>query len=206
LGLKGSLLEERLNLATALFWSKQDNVAELDDSVPPDPVTNEEFFKSGGKGSKVQGFEAEVSGEVMAGWNMTAGYTYTHSLNGEKQRSNTNQPLNMLRISTAYHLPGDWQALTVGGAVNWQSDIFRAANRPIGRNADGELITEKANIRQEAYTVVNLMSRYAFDRQLSASLNVDNLFDKKYYENVGFYNGNYWGAPRTVTLSLDWRL
>ena len=39
LGLKGSLLEERLNLATALFWSKQDNVAELDDSVPPDPVT-----------------------------------------------------------------------------------------------------------------------------------------------------------------------
>lgn len=206
LGLKGSLLEERLNLATALFWSKQDNVAELDDSVPPDPVTNEEFFKSGGKGSKVQGFEAEVSGEVMAGWNMTAGYTYTHSLNGEKQRSNTNQPLNMLRISTAYHLPGDWQALTVGGAVNWQSDIFRAARRPVGRDADGELITEKANIRQEAYTVVNLMSRYAFDRQLSASLNVDNLFDKKYYENVGFYNGNYWGAPRTVTLSLDWRL
>ena len=206
LGLKGSLLEERLNLATALFWSKQDNVAELDDSVPPDPVTNEEFFKSGGKGSKVQGFEAEVSGVVMAGWNMTAGYTYTHSLNGEKQRSNTNQPLNMLRISTAYHLPGDWQALTVGGAVNWQSDIFRAARRPVGRDADGELITEKANIRQEAYTVVNLMSRYAFDRQLSASLNVDNLFDKKYYENVGFYNGNYWGAPRTVTLSLDWRL
>lgn len=206
LGLKGSLLEERLNLATALFWSKQDNVAELDDSVPPDPVTNEEFFKSGGKGSKVQGFEAEVSGEVMTGWNMTAGYTYTHSLNGEKQRSNTNQPLNMLRLSTAWHLPGDWQALTVGGAVNWQSDIFRAARRPVGRDANGELITERANIRQDAYTVVNLMSRYAFDRHLSASLNVDNLFDKKYYENVGFYNGNYWGAPRTVTLSLDWRL
>ena len=67
LGLKGSLLEERLNLATALFWSKQDNVAERDDSVPPDPVTGEEFFKSGGKGNKVQGFEAEVSGEVMTG-------------------------------------------------------------------------------------------------------------------------------------------
>jgi outer membrane receptor for ferric coprogen and ferric-rhodotorulic acid len=206
LGLKGSLLEERLNLATALFWSKQDNVAELDDSVPPDPVTGEEFFKSGGKGNKVQGFEAEVSGEVMAGWNMTAGYTYTHSANGEKQRANTNQPLNMLRLSTAYRLPGDWQALTVGGAVNWQSDVYRAASRPIGRDADGEVITASANIRQEAYTVVRLMSRYEFDRHLSASLNVDNLFDEKYYDNVGFYNGVFWGDPRTVTLSLDWKL
>jgi outer membrane receptor for ferric coprogen and ferric-rhodotorulic acid len=206
LGLKGSLLEERLNLATALFWSKQDNVAERDDSVPPDPVTGEEFFKSGGKGNKVQGFEAEVSGEVMAGWNMTAGYTYTHSVNGEKKRANTNQPLNMFRLSTAYRLPGDWQALTVGGAVNWQSDVFRAASRPVGRSADGAVITERCNIRQEAYTVVKLMSRYELDKHLSASLNVDNLFDKKYYDNVGFYNGVFWGDPRTVTLSLDWKL
>ncbi|KAA0981013.1 TonB-dependent siderophore receptor [Pseudomonas sp. ANT_J28] len=206
LGLKGSLLEERLNLATALFWSKQDNVAERDDSVPPDPATGEEFFKSGGKGNKVQGFETEVSGEVMAGWNMTAGYTYTHSANGEKKRANTNQPLNMFRLSTAYRLPGDWQALTVGGAVNWQSDVFGNSKRPIGRNADGELITESAKIRQEAYTAVKLMSRYEVDKHLSASLNVDNLFDKKYYENVGFYNGVFWGDPRTVTLSLDWKL
>jgi len=206
LGLKGSLLQEQLNLATALFWSDQDNVAELDDSVPPDPVTGEEFFKADGKGTKVRGFEAELSGEVMTGWNMTAGYTYTHSVNGEKNRTNTTAPLNMFRLSTAYHLPGDWHALTVGGAVNWQSDIYRAASRPIGRNAAGNIITERTNIRQDAYTLVNLMSRYEFDKHLSASLNVNNLFDKKYYENVGFYNGNYWGDPRTVTLSLDWKL
>lgn len=205
-GLKGSLLDERLNLATAVFWSKQDNVAELDDSVPPDPVTNEEFYKSSGKGNKVQGFEAEVSGEVMPQWNMTAGYTYTHSVNGQGKRTNTNQPLNMLRLSTSYRLTGDWQALTVGGALNWQSDIYRAANRPVGRAANGGVITQRTNIRQEAYSVVKLMSRYAFDEHLSASLNVDNLLDKKYYDNVGFYNGVYWGAPRTVTLSLDWRL
>ncbi|RLU11135.1 TonB-dependent siderophore receptor [Pseudomonas prosekii] len=205
-GLKGSLLDERLNVATAVFWSKQDNVAELDDSVPPDPATGEEFYKSGGKGQKVQGFEVEVSGEVMTDWNMTAGYTYTHAANGEKQRANTTQPLNMLRISTAYRLPGDWHAMTVGGAVNWQSDIWGNSNRPIGRDADGDLITENAKIRQGAYTVVKLMSRYEFDRHLSASLNVDNLFDERYYDNVGFYNGVYWGDPRTVTLSLDWKL
>jgi len=206
LGLKGSLLDERLNVATALFWSKQDNVAELDDSVPPDPVTGEEFYKSGGKGQKVQGFEAEVSGEVMTDWNMTAGYTYTHAANGDKQRANTTQPLNMFRLSTAYRLPGDWHALTVGGAVNWQSDIWGNSRRPVGQDAAGALIVQNTKIRQEAYTVVKLMSRYEFDKHVSASLNVDNLFDKKYYDNVGFYNGVFWGDPRTVTLSLDWKL
>jgi len=67
-------------------------------------------------------------------------------------------------------------------------------------------MTQSTAIRQEAYTLVNLMSRYEFDKHLSASLNVNNLFDTKYYNNVGFYNGVYWGDPRTVTLALDWKL
>ncbi|MOA54525.1 Ferripyoverdine receptor precursor [compost metagenome] len=54
--------------------------------------------------------------------------------------------------------------------------------------------------------MVKLMSRYEIDKHLSASLNVNNLFDEKYYDNVGFYNGVFWGDPRTVTLSLDWKL
>ncbi|MGU3307910.1 TonB-dependent siderophore receptor [Pseudomonas sp. M5A4_2d] len=206
-GLKGSLLNERLNLASAYFWSTQDNVAELDNSAPPDPITREQFYKSGGKGNKVQGFEVEVSGEVMPDWNLTAGYTYTHSRNGEKQRANRNQPLNLLKVSTAYRLPGQWRGLTVGGAVNWQSDAYDFAQRPTGARGDkGDLITESTKITQQAYTVVNLMSRYQFDEHVSASINVNNLFDKKYYERVGFYNGVYWGEPRSLTLAVDWRL
>ena len=37
-------------------------------------------------------------------------------------------------------------------------------------------------------------------------LNVKNLFDQKYYENVGFYNGVFWGDPRTVSVGLEWTL
>jgi outer membrane receptor for ferric coprogen and ferric-rhodotorulic acid len=205
-GLKGSLLNERLNVAAAYFWSKQDNVAERDDSVPPNPTTGEEYYKSGGKGNKVNGFELEVAGEVMPDWNLSAGYTYTHSLNGSDKRNNTGQPLNLLKVSSAYRLPGAWRNLTVGGAVNWQSDIHEFGNRPTGQRVGDRLVTERAKITQQAYTVVNLMSRYQFDEHVSASINVNNLFDKKYYERVGFYNGVYWGDPRTVTLALDWKL
>ncbi|PQZ84385.1 MULTISPECIES: TonB-dependent siderophore receptor [Pseudomonas] len=206
-GIKGSVLDERLNLAAAYFWSTQDNVAELDDSVPPNPITGEQYYTSSGKGNKVKGFELEATGEVMPDWNLTAGYTYTHSVNGSGKRNNTGQPLNLFKVSTAYRLPGEWRNLTVGGGVSWQSDIFEISNRPTGaRNAAGNAITTRARITQQSYSLVNLMSRYQFDEHLSASLNVNNLFDKQYYERVGFYNGVYWGDPRSVTLALDWKL
>ncbi|WP_339530781.1 MULTISPECIES: TonB-dependent siderophore receptor [unclassified Pseudomonas] len=205
-GLKGSLLKERLNVAAAYFWSTQDNVAERDESALPNPTTGEEYYKSGGKGNKVNGFELEVAGEVMPDWNLTAGYTYTHSVNGSDKRNNTGHPLNLLKVSSAYRLPGTWRNLTVGGAVNWQSDIYEFSDRPTGQRVGNQRVTERAKITQQAYAVVNLMSRYQFDEHVSASINVNNLFDKKYYERVGFYNGVYWGDPRAITLALDWTL
>ena len=64
----------------------------------------------------------------------------------------------------------------------------------------------KENITQKSYTLVDLMARYEFDPHVSATLNVKNLLDQKYYDNVGFYNGVFWGDPRTVSLGLEWKL
>mgnify|MGYP002150045682 CR=1 FL=1 len=38
--------------------------------------------------------------------------------------------------------------------------------------------------------------------KLSASLNVNNLFDKTYFRRVGFYNGGFYGEPRNVMLTV----
>lgn len=200
LGLKGSLLEERLNLSTAVFRSKQDNVAEVDDSVPPNG--NEVFYTSGGKGIVVEGFEAEIAGEVASDWQMSMGYSYTHAAAANKQRKGTEQPLNLVRFSTTYQVV---PALTVGASLDWQSDTFRLANRPIGRKGD-TIVTTRDKISQKAFSVVGLMARYRIDPHLSASINVKNLFDEHYYNNVGFYNGVYHGEPRTLMVGLDWTL
>ena len=202
LGLKGSLLDERLNLSSAIFYSKQDNVAEPDYASPPDPKTGRPYSKSGGKGNTVRGFEVELAGQPLEHWNLSAGYSYTHALNAQQQRSDGSKPLNLLRLSSSYRLPGQWQRLTVGGAVNWQSAIAANSKRPTFKNGP----TETAKISQGAYAVINLMTRYTLDARLSAALNVNNLLDTRYYESVGFSNGIYWGEPRSLTLSLDWKI
>jgi outer-membrane receptor for ferric coprogen and ferric-rhodotorulic acid len=202
IGLKGSLFDDRANLSAAVYRSKQDNVPEIDDSVPLGP-NREQYYKSGGKGVVVEGFEAELAGEVMTDWQMSLGYSYNHAISGDKTRKNTEQPLNLVRFSSTYKLQ---PKLTVGGTLDWQSDIYGTGQRPVGRDADGNLVTAAGRMTQGAFAVVGLMGRYQFDEHVSASLNVKNLFDQHYFNNVGFYNGVYMGQPRTLMVSLDWKL
>jgi outer membrane receptor for ferric coprogen and ferric-rhodotorulic acid len=101
----------------------------------------------------------------------------------------------MAKLWTTYRLPGSWNRLTIGGGVNWQSQIhFTATPWDLGKTVTGE---------QSSYAVVNLMGRYDFSKQLTATLNVNNLFNRKYLSALDqtFYTG-YYGAPRNAMLNL----
>ena len=94
------------------------------------------------------------------------------------------------------------EGLRIGGGLNWQSEIYTLATIPVPGNTRTPPQTERTNVSQDAYVLANLVARYRFNENLSAQLNVDNLFDKTYYRRVGFYNGGYFGEPRRVTVSL----
>ena len=100
----------------------------------------------------------------------------------------------MARLWTTYRMPGEWRRLTVGGGVNWNSGI----------SYTGEIwqIGKEATARQGAYAVVGLMARYQVNDQLALSLNVNNLFDRKYIAAMSgwWYSGMY-GTPRGVQVS-----
>ena len=57
---------------------------------------------------------------------------------------------------------------------------------------------------QEAFWLVDVMARYQITDAVSATLNVNNVFDKYYYTNIGFYNSSYYGDPRNFTVSTRW--
>lgn len=192
IGVKGEFFGGALNASAAVFELKQDNLAEMD----PDNI----WVTGGGGGSyayrsiqgvTARGFEMEMSGELQPGWQMIAGYSYRQLKDADGRRVDTWQPNSLLRLWTTYRLPGSWNALTLGGGVTWQGKIKQNDSGP-----NGEAFT------QDAYALVGLMARYDFDRHLSATLNVNNLLDKKYY-STGL--GGFYGDPRNAMLTMRYR-
>lgn len=206
LGLKGEFFDGALNATAAVFRSQQDNLAEIDDSVPPRIVNGaEEFaYRSTGKGNRVDGWELELQGSLSEHWNIAAGFTHAKAENAKGVRINANQPTDLFRLNSYYRLPGRWNKFSVGGGVTWQSAIEGTSRRPTGAlAANGSPITRAgAIIVQPAFYLLNLSASYRFSEQLTASLNVNNLLDEKYYSRTGFYNGVHWGEPRNVLMNL----
>lgn len=205
-GLKGEFFDGQLYAAVAGFYVQQDNLAEIDPTVPdgfllPDGSTAYRAVM----GAETRGFEAEITGQLTPRWRVAGGYTYAYTENAAKVRINTLNPRNIARIQTSYDLPGRFEGLTIGGGLNWQSEIYTLASIPVPGNTSAPGTNPpllRVNVSQGSYVLASLMARYRFNKSLSATLNVDNLFDETYYRRVGFYNGGYYGEPRKVTLTL----
>lgn len=187
IGIKGEFYDGALNASAAVFEVKQKNTPQLvDDSGP------REIYRAIA-GTTTRGFETEISGEVLPGWKVIGGYTYRESNDKEGNRVETNQPMNLFKLGTSYRLPGDWSKLTVGGNVIWQSDIY----------AVSPAFDTKAH--QRDYGVVGLLANYDVDDHLSVGVNLNNLFDKKYYDGLGTFNSGSYGEPRNLVANARWR-
>lgn len=211
-GIKGDVLDGKLLVTGAVFQSKQKDLAVLDKSYNDDvaqQIANgadssdfkvQTAYMSSGSGLKVEGFELEAIGQIREGWNVSAGYTYVNSISSANASSVNNIPQNQFKLFSSYTLPNQlWQGadrLTIGGGVSWQSEISNEWGGAPANSVGNGIIT------QDSYFLANAFGTYKFNDHLSANLNINNLFDKKYYTNVGFYNGVYWGEPRNVTFTL----
>lgn len=64
--------------------------------------------------------------------------------------------------------------------------------------------TGATEIEQGDVVLASAMLAYQVDPNIKVQLNIDNLFDKEYYEGIGANRMNY-GAPRNATLSLQYK-
>ncbi|MCW3153690.1 TonB-dependent receptor [Achromobacter spanius] len=193
LGAKGEYLDGRLNASVALFQLKQDNVAEPDPSGASTPTGGAAYIAV--PGVTTRGLELEVSGEVLPGWQVNAGYTYSRSRDRDGQRVSTTQPEHLFKLATAYRLRGDWHRLTVGGNVHWQGNTYFTQ----------EVDARNHRFTQDSYAVFGLMAGYDFSKDLRLTVNVNNVLDKHYYSGMGNYNSVFYGAPRNVFAQLRYK-
>ncbi|NQE62662.1 TonB-dependent siderophore receptor [Caulobacter sp. RHG1] len=197
-GLKAEFFDKRLYASLNGFYMQQDNVAELDPTVPAKSLPDGSDAYRTVSGVETKGGEFEVSGAITPAWSITGGYTYTRSEDAKGQRVFTVNPLHMLKLNSTYKL-GRW---TLGGGVTWQTEVFQTMNAPTGRFNGSAPVLAATRVSQSGYVLADALVRYAFTDKISVGVNATNLFDKHYYRNVGYFNGGYWGEPRRVLFNL----
>jgi len=176
-GIKGSFYDEQLNVSLALFQLEQDNLAVWQSDTQAYRIE---------QSAKTQGVELEINGELAEGWQASAGYAYSVTTDADDKRIVTTLPRHMFKTFTSYRLPGMLDKVTVGGGFNWQTKT-------------GE---DLHYYQQGSYAVANLMARYDLSKNLSATVNLNNVFDREYYARV--YSEGMYGAPRNVMTSLKY--
>tara|TARA_R100001244_G_scaffold6318_2_gene7400 strand:- start:3101 stop:5257 length:2157 start_codon:yes stop_codon:yes gene_type:complete len=188
-GIKGELLDDRLNVSAAVFKTKQSNVAE---SVGFDLVSGKQIYD--GVDYLSEGYELEVSGEVLPGLQVMGGYTYVDIQNADHSHGRTYAPKHMLRASTVYRIP-QMPQLKVGANLSWQDDIYRAVTLPDG---------SAGRIEQDDYALVGLMAAYDIDPNWSISANLNNLTDEKYLSSL-YWEQGFYAAPRNASMTVSWK-
>ncbi len=193
-GFKSAFFGGALNTTASIFRIEQDNLAQEDAGHFVPGTATQAYYAA--KGAVSEGFELEVVGEVLPGWNVSLSYTEFEAEDASGKEVNTRHPKELFKLFTTYDFPGEWKGLTIGGGVNWEGSNYTDTTNPV--------TSQPERLEQEAYAIVDLMARYAITDRLSAQLNVHNLFDKTYYSQIGFYTQLAYGEPLNVSLSLDY--
>ena len=192
-GIKGELLDGRVNTALAVFRYDHKDRA-VNDYAAGFACDGWYCSRASGK-VRSQGLEAEVSGEVARGLQLSAGYAYTTTTylddpDNQGQVFSTWTPKHMLRLWSGYTLPGAWDKFSVGAGINLQSHT---------------LDTERT-FKVAGYSIWNARLAWQATPQVALSVNVNNVFDKRYiipaYNTTG--SNNYYGDPRNVQFTLKY--
>lgn len=195
-GIKSEFYDRRLNTSLALYYIDQKKLPVVDSgySVPgSDGLIS--AYKS--EDAKTQGVDVEVTGEVLPDWNLSASYTYGRTEDTKHNQLQTIMPEHMVKLWTAYRLPGILNKMTVGGGINWQSEI--------NFSYSSWMFANPVEAKQEAYATADLMAKYDFSSKLSATLNINNIFDKKYLSSLDqTFNSGFYGDPRNALVSFKY--
>ncbi|MCU1725162.1 TonB-dependent siderophore receptor [Pseudomonas sp. 5P_5.1_Bac1] len=192
-GLKGELLDGRVNTSVALFRYDQENrpVNDLSSGFACDG-----WYCSTAAGKvRSQGLDAEISGEVLSGLQLFAGYTYNTTKyledpTNEGKVFSTWTPKHMLRVWGDYQFSGDWSRVSTG----------------LGFTSQSHTLGYERSFDVPGYTVWNARVGYQLTPEIGLALNANNLFDKHYY--TAGYNqldgNNNFGDPRNVMFSVKY--
>ncbi|WP_084513851.1 TonB-dependent siderophore receptor [Azovibrio restrictus] len=190
-GAKGEFLDGRLAASLALFNLRDKNRAYRDDRYP-----NSYYYLNAGE-VESKGWEVEVTGRPLQGLDLSAGYTrletrYLKDATNQGKSYSIQTPKNQLKLWGNYRF--DSQSPLAG----WSAGMGLQANSK-AQSSRGR----RDQVVNSGYVVVNSRIAWQINKTYSLSLQMNNLFDKKYYASVGQpHTYNFYGEPRNFMLTL----
>lgn len=185
-GVKAEFADGAINASAAIFRIEQDNYAIALEIEGPHGETLSES-----KTAISKGFELEMAGEVLPGWQVGGGYARAKVEDPNGERLLTEIPKDTFKLFTSYKV-AQWPDLSVGGNVRWQGKVYKDEAGPSGQT-----------FTQDSLILLDLMAKYAITTDLSVALNLNNVFDKEYYSGLSWSTGVY-GAPRNLAASIKY--
>lgn len=184
LGTKWDLFGGRLGLTAALFRSEKDNAR------VPDPTNSALNVLAGD--FRVDGLELSAIGHITDAWQVQAGYAY---LDSEVIKSAPGAaPVGAPLMNVPKHTVTGWTTYNLG-------DGFEIGGG--GRYVSSQFTQNAPPVKTvPSFFVADLMGKYTLSEKLSAQINVNNVFDKYYFDQLHFFHVVP-GEGRTALLTLN---
>lgn len=183
-GLKLDLFDSRLGATLALFHIDKENV-----------VTTDALGESVAAGkARSQGLDLQFSGQISDAVRVIGAYAY---IDAEVTKGDAAVPKGSDLLGIARH------SGSVLGVYQFQNGALRGSDIGAAFNYVGERSGQAGSrFTLPAYNTVDLLAHYKASEQITVGLNLNNLFDRKYYERS--YNSAWVmpGEPRNFSVSL----
>lgn len=184
-GLKLDLFERRIGATVALFHIDKENV-----------ITTDALGDSVAAGeARSQGVDLQFSGQVSDALRVIGAYAYIDAevTKGDAAIAKGSDLLGIARNSGS-----------LMGVYEWQNGLLQGSDVGAAINYVGERSGQAgSDFTLPAYTTVDLLAHYKVSNEVKLGLNLNNLFNRSYYERS--YNSAWVmpGEPRNVSVSLN---
>jgi len=183
-------LNRRLTLSTALYRTDRDNVRVADPANPG-------FFLKTGQ-LRTEGLELGLQGDVTRNWHIFGGFSYMDA--------RVQKPFGTAAAVASIIPAGNKLALTPEHTFSlWNKYDFNASwAAGLGLIHQGSSFASVDNtVTLPSFNRVDGAVYYSFkDKKTRLALNLENIFDRKYFPTVDGNNNISPGSPRAVRLTL----
>ncbi|MEM6539065.1 MAG: TonB-dependent receptor [Pseudomonadota bacterium] len=200
-GLKGQVLNGKVNINAAAFALVRQDVATQDPAN--DPVLGERFVVAGGEQEHL-GFELSVNADVTEAFVLNASYGYVDT---EVTESNDTGGFFVIG-QTVPRVPS--HTFNVFANYTLQQGVMEGLKMGAGARGISERPAPQFNIEYDGYVIVDAFASYRLNDYSEIQVNALNLLNEEYREAVGYGfgspgGGHQFGNPRGIygTLRLS---